>query len=515
MYSIVRALARAGLAQVRKFCELFLHFSKFFFMTLRTDCLFIFLLTVIWLSPTSCQVNRPEQKQGRRPPNIVFLLVDDMGWSDVGCFGNRFAETPAIDQLAARGMKFTDAYAACPVCSPTRASILTGKYPATLNITDWIPGRQHTKGPQPTDKLLPPDFRLELPLEEHTLAEILRKNGYATASIGKWHLGKAPFLPKNHGFDMSIASYHYGTPPGYFYPYHVNDGFSLPELRAGGREGEYLTDRLTTEAIQFIEANREKPFFLYLAHYAVHIPIQPRPDLLQKYRQKAGSDTAAFNPHYAAMTGSVDHSVGRITQALREKGLSENTVFIFMSDNGGLSVREGPHTPATSNAPLRKGKGHLYEGGIREPLIVAWPGRIKAGSECRVPVSSVDFYPTLLEIAGITAGTPPVDGKSFLPLLQGRQGEREAIFWHYPHYSNQGGKPGGAVRQGDYKLIEFYEDGRLELYNVREDIGETRDLAGEMPDKAAELHRRLQDWRRAVNARMPVPNPAYGQPARR
>jgi arylsulfatase A len=477
---------------------------------------FILIIASLTVLLLGCRQGKSTETQ-KRPPNIIFFLVDDMGWSDLGCFGSRFYQTPNIDRLAAAGMKFTDAYAACPVCSPTRASILTGKYPATLNITDWLPGRQNTKGPQTYEKLLPPAFTQALPLEEVTMAEALQEKGYVTASIGKWHLGKEPYLPPSHGFDTSIASYHYGTPPGYFYPYYVDDNFQLPELKANGREGEYLTDRLTKEAVNFIEANRQKPFFLYMSHYAVHIPMQAKEDLLNKYRQRADSMSGNIqnNPYYAAMVESVDQSVGRIMQALAEKGLAGNTIFIFMSDNGGLSAKEGPHTPATSNAPLREGKGHLYEGGIREPLIVHWPAAVKAGSVCRVPVSSVDFYPTLLEAAGISSGSVDTrDGRSFTNLLKGEKTGRGPIFWHYPHYSNQGGKPSGAVRQGDFKLIEFYEDNSLELYNVAEDISETRNLAEEMPEKTAQLHTLLKEWRKKVNAEMPIPNPGYIPPAK-
>jgi arylsulfatase A-like enzyme len=280
----------------------------------------------------------------------------------------------------------------------------------------------------------------------------------------------------------------------------------------GREDGDYLPDRLAEEAAKFIRDRRERPFFLYLSHYAVHIPLQAKKDYIAKYRGKAEPGQPQNNPIYAGMVQSIDDSVGRVMRTLEELGLADRTVVFFMSDNGGLSVREGPNTPATSNAPLRAGKGYLYEGGIREPWIVKWPGVVKPGTTCALPVTSIDFYPTILEMAGVK-GDPRhrVDGESIVPLLRQTGGlARDAIYWHYPHYSNQGGKPGGAVRQGDHKLIEFYEDGRLELHNLREDIGETKDLAAAMPQRAAELRRKLDDWRQGVGAQMPTPKPRPG-----
>jgi arylsulfatase A-like enzyme len=424
-----------------------------------------------------------------------------MGWKDLGCYGSAFHETPNCDKLAAQGMRFTNGYAACPVCSPTRASIMTGKYPARLRITDWLPGRPD----RPDQKLRRAQLRQFLPLEEKTIAAALKPLGYTSASIGKWHLGGKPYYPEKHGFDVNVGGTERGSPPTYFFPYK-NKAFSIPGLEEG-KEGEYLTDRLTTEAETFIEKNKDKPFFLYLAHHGVHIPLQAKKELIAKYQAKARPGQEQNNPVYAAMVESVDDSVGRIMKKLEEVKIADRTVVFFMSDNGGLSVKEGPHTPATSNAPLRAGKGYLYEGGIREPMIVKWPGTVRAGGVCEAPVSSVDFYPTILEMAGSKAD---VDGVSIVPLLkQSGELKREAIYWHYPHYSNQGGKPGGAVRKGDLKLIEFYEDGKLELYNLKEDLGEKNDLAAKMLDQAKELHQILKDWRKAVDAQMPTPNPDY------
>ncbi|OAI50240.1 hypothetical protein AYO44_17955, partial [Planctomycetaceae bacterium SCGC AG-212-F19] len=409
-------------------------------------------------------------------------------------------ETPHIDRLAASGMKFTNAYAACPVCSPTRASILTGRYPPRYNVTDWLPGRKDMS----SQKLLRPQIAQQLSLDEITIAKALKPAGYVSASIGKWHLGGPDFTPDKHGFDLNVGGTQTGSPPGGYFK------FKTPTMTARD-ENEYLTDRLTDEALGFIEKNKDRPFFLYLPHYTVHIPLQAKKDLIAKYEAKAKPGQPQHNPVYAAMIESLDESVGRLTKKLDELKIADRTVIFFFSDNGGLSVKEGAFTPATSNAPLRAGKGYLYEGGIREPCIVRWPGATKPGSVCDTPVISVDFFPTILEMAG--AKPPenrPIDGVSLTSLLKqaGDLKPRE-LYWHYPHYSNQGGKPSGAVRAGDWKLIEFYEDGKRELYNLKDDIGEQKDLAATMPDRAKELQQKLVEWRKAVNARMPTPNPDY------
>ncbi len=437
-------------------------------------------------------------------PNFIFILIDDLGWADLGCFGSTFYKTPNLDRLASLGMKFTNGYAACPVCSPTRASILTGKYPARLHLTDWLPGRPDL----PAQKLLRPQFLQQLALNEVTLAEALKAAGYVSASIGKWHLGGEGFLPQDQGFDVSVAGNQAGSPASFFFPYKSARG-SIPGLEEG-EAGEYLTDRLTGEALKFLERSRSRPFFLYLPHYAVHIPLAGKPELVDRYSREAKPGAAQNNAVYAAMIHSVDDSVGSILQKLDDLRIGDRTVVLFMSDNGGLSVKEGPNTPATSNAPLRDGKGYLYEGGIREPLIIRWPGVSKPGSVCDAPVSSIDFFPTLLDIAGVSAAASSVDGVSLVPLLkQSGKLRRSAIYWHYPHYSNQGGKPGAAIRQGDFKLIEFFEDSHVELYNLRTDIGERVNLASGMPKKTAELRHKLSTWRRSVDAQMMTPNPAW------
>lgn len=448
-----------------------------------------------------------------KKPNIIFILADDLGWRDLGCYGSTFHETPHLDRLAAQGIRFTEAYAACNVCSPTRASILTGKYPARLNLTDWLPGRAD----RPDQKLKRPLFLDHLPLEEVTIAEALKAGGYKTAFVGKWHLGGEKFFPEHQGFDLNIAGGNKGSPPSYFSPYKISN-------LVDGPPGEYLTDRLTEEAMNFIEGAKEQPFFLYLSHYAVHNPQQAKPQLVEKYKAKLEKMSAPPGPEaitdqgrqvrqiqnkpvYAAMIQSLDESVGRIMSKLAELKLESNTVLVFTSDNGGLSTAEG--TP-TSNVPLRMGKGWHYEGGVREPLLVKWPGVTAPGSLCREPMISTDYYPTFLEMAGL----PPrpqqhQDGLSLVPLLKGGAQAERPLFWHYPHYSNQGGGPGGAVRLGDFKLIEWFEDMRVELFNVRQDLGENNDLATTMPEKTAALRERLHAWRARVNAQMMTPNPDY------
>ena len=444
-----------------------------------------------------------------RKPNIVLVLIDDYGWADTGCYGSTYHRTPNIDALAARGMRFTDAYAAAPVCSPTRAALMTGKHPARLRITDWLPGR----GDMPAQKLARPIIQQVLPLAETTLAEALKQAGYATASIGKWHLGGKGFEPQRQGFDLNLTGDHTGTPLSYFAPYQ-RDGRFMPGLETAPA-GEYLPDRLADEAERFIEQNNDKPFFLYLPHYSVHIPMKAKAELIAKYRALPKPASGQNNPVYAAMIESMDDSIGRLTRKLEQLGLSDDTVFIFTADNGGLATPEGLDTPATTNAPLRAGKGYLYEGGIRVPLIVTWPKRIKAGSVNRTPVYSADLFATAVEIAGLK-NTTGVDALSLLPLLTGRGSfKRDALYWHYPHYSNQsinGGhldQPGAAIRQGDYKLIEFFQDNHVELYDLKRDLGEQNDLAKSRPQQSKQLRQKLAVWRQAVNAQIMTPNPNY------
>lgn len=460
---------------------------------------------------------------GKRKPNFVFFLIDDLGWKDVGVYGSSFYETPNIDRLADEGMRFTDAYAACPVCSPTRASILSGKHPARVGITDWIPGDD----PQ-NRQLLGPDDLHQLPLKEVTIAEAFKEAGYTTGFLGKWHLGGEGYHPEQQGFDLNKGGHWAGQPASYFYPYK-NDlkGWNVPDLE-GGEEGEYLTDRLTDESITFIRQNKNKPFLLYFSHYAVHTPIQSKPELMEKYRKKlkerepaegpdylregnSRSKQKQDNPAYAGMVQSVDESVGRIRQELEELKLSDHTIIIFMSDNGGLSTVPGRWELPTSVAPLRAGKGWLYEGGIREPMIIKWPGVTEPGSVCREPVTSMDFYPSMLAMAGLALRPKQhVDGLSLEPLLKQQGGlQREALYWHYPHYHGSGHIPSAAIRADRYKLIEWFEDGSLELYDLEKDIGEEHDLSQTMPEKTAELHGMMKKWREEVEAKMPEKNTGY------
>jgi arylsulfatase A len=497
-----------------------------------------------------------------RPPNIVLFLVDDLGWSDVGCFGSSFYETPNIDRLASEGVKFTSAYAACHVCSPTRASLLTGKYPARLQLSDWISGRKD----YPFQKLRNAPNLQQLPLEEITLAEALKRHGYATGHYGKWHLGEESFGPLHQGFDVQVPrNWYKGWPKVSFHAPFEMDGLDA-------EPGDYLTDRLTDEALNFIEANRGNPFFLYLSHFAVHDPIEGRADLVQKYREKQSKilrddrgpefilegnpdDSEPLsatqlsklieqpshrefrvlpqrtvkikqqqdNVEFAAMVEAMDQSLGRVIEKLEALDLAEDTIVIFFSDNGGMAAMNvgNPQRRAGrekiddffsgANLPLRGAKGWLYEGGIRVPCIIKWPGKSKPGGVSDEPIVSNDLYPTLLEMAGLPAlPEQTLDGVSLVPLLKGKPIEREAIYWHFPHYSNHGMQsPGGAIRVGEWKLLEYFENGTVQLFNLRDDIGEQHDLAASQPDRAEELRRKLHAWRTSVGATMMAPNADY------
>jgi arylsulfatase A-like enzyme len=424
-------------------------------------------------------------------------------------------------------MRFTDAYAACPVCSPTRASIMTGKYPARINLTDWLLGRYYWLKNNWKEKLIPPTISHQMELEEITIAETLKKANYTTGFLGKWHLGEdEKFWPEYQGFDINIGGFSKGHPPGYqnsfkggFFPPYNN-----PRLEDGPK-GEYLTDRITNESIKFLRENKDNPFFIYVSHYAVHNPQQAKKKDIEYFEKKLESfdlpNIPEFGneppkkvrqiqnqPVYAAMIKSVDESVGIIMDELEKMKLDKNTIIIFMSDNGGLSTSEGL---PTSNLPLRGGKGWLYEGGIREPMIIKWPGVTKPGSICDKPITSTDFYPTILEMAGLEQiPEQHIDGKSLVPLLK-QKGElkRDAIFWHYPHYSNQGDTPGAAIRMGKWKLIYRFEDESIQLFDLHSDISETTNLAESYPNKRNQLYRQLQQWLKDVDAKIPTLNREY------
>ncbi len=454
----------------------------------------------------------------KNQPNVLFILVDDLGWMDLGCQGSRSYQTPNIDRLAQSAVRFTDAYASSPVCSPTRASIMTGKYPARLNITDWIPGYD------PKDrKLLGPQDLNQLPLSETTIAEALKKEGYKTFFAGKWHIGSDGYFPEDQGFDINKGGHHNGFPPGGYYTPYKN-----PKLK-NGPKGEYLPDRLTDESIKFMKQNKGCPFFILQAFYTVHAPIQPCKRLLAENTKRVSSlelrgpssikernsmtklwqDNAA----YASMVQAMDENVGRLLNTLDKLKITDNTMVIFTSDNGGLSIKKTGFTP-TSNTPLRAGKGWCYEGGIRVPLIISMPGVSKPGSTCDLPVTSCDLYPTILELAGIEAmPRQHADGLSLASLLEGkRELERNAIYWHYPHYHRSTWTPGAAIRAGNWKLIEFYEEEKHELYNLRSDIGEKEDLTKKHPAKAKELLDLLHHWQKQLGAKSPTSNPNYTMP---
>ena len=410
-------------------------------------------------------------------PNIIFILADDLGVNDLACYGRKEHNTPNLDRLAHDGIRFTASYCAQSICSPSRAAILTGKAPARLRLTTYLPGRTNTA----SQKLLHPVINQQLPLRELTMAEWFKTNGYVTACIGKWHLGGKGFLPTDQGFDF----------------HHPGVATTRPGENEGGK-GEY---DLTGTAIGFIETNRARPFLLYLAHNSPHIPYSARKELVHRNRD-------AFEPAYAAVIESLDDCVGLLLRALDAYGLRTNTVVIFTSDNGGLHVPEGPHKRITDNSPFRAGKGFLYEGGLRVPLIVRWAGHVPGGRVVDTPVVNTSWFATLCELTGVT---PPsdLDAPSFAPLLFRKTTSPTRTFWHFPHYTNQGGRPGGAVRDGDWKFIVHYDTNKPELYNLASDISETRNLAAENPGRAREMHRWLSAWIESVNAQTNTPNTGF------
>lgn len=453
-----------------------------------------------------------------KKPNILFILLDDMGWKDLGCTGSTFYETPNIDRLAREGMIFPNAYASCPVCSPSRASYLTGKYPAKVGVTDWIDmkGDCHPL----KARLIDAPYLKHLPKGEKTLASCLNKEGYATWHVGKWHLGGEDFYPEHFGFEKNIGGCSWGHPhQGYFSPY------GIPTLQEGPR-GEYLTDRITDEAIRLIQLEDERPFFLSLCHYAVHTPIQAKEKDVERFRKKAialEKDVKVLVPGeamptnrntkvlrrmiqsdavYAAMIWNLDENIGRLMQALKESGKADDTIVIFTSDNGGLATAEGS---PTCNLPAREGKGWMYEGGTRVPLFIWYPKLVQANTCCRTAVTTPDFYPTLLELVGAPQ-TPGIDGVSLLPLLKGEAIQQRPVFWHYPHYGNQGGTPGASVVLGKYKLIEFYEDNRCELYDIDADFSEQNNIASQHPQVVEQLRELLHRWQREAGAKFPSVN---------
>lgn len=460
-----------------------------------------------------------------KKPNFLFIFIDDMGWKDLACTGSSFYETPNLDRMRGQGMKFENAYASCPVCSPSRASFLTGKYPARLGVTDWIDtaGNCHPL----RGRLIDAPYIKHMPEGEYTVAQALSEAGYHTWHVGKWHLGTREYYPEKFGFQRNIGGCSWGNPyQGYFAPYGI-------ETLEEGPEGEYLTDRLTEEALALLRSHRgeEAPFFMNLCYYAVHTPIQAKKEDIERFEKKKkrlGLDKKeeliegeAFrtidktgkrvtrrviqsDPVYAAMIWNLDWNIGRILEELEESGQAENTVVVFTSDNGGLATAEGS---PTCNAPAAEGKGWMYEGGLRVPLIVRYPALIRPESSCQTAVTTTDFYPTFLELAGVPVqrGCAP-DGRSMVPMLRGEKVQDRPIFWHYPHYGNQGGQPGAAVLLGRDKFIEFYEDRKEALYNLETDLGETDNLIEKDPEKAAKLRELLHQWQREAGALFPKEN---------
>lgn len=458
----------------------------------------------------SSMIHKPKTKW-----NFILFNVDDLGWTDLGCYGSQYYETPNIDRLATQGMRFTDGYAACAVCSPTRAAIMTGRYPARIGVTDWIhhlDREAHTaigSKQNPTKyvgganrRLLCPPNPYWMDLEEITIAEMLKTAGYVTCHIGKWHLGPMDWFPDKQGFDFNIGGCEIGQPPTYFDPYYQNARRSSIPTLPPRKQGEYLTDREADEAVSFIKKHQDSPFFLNMCFYTVHTPLQAKADLISKYEQK--TKTNHTNATYAAMIESLDQAVGQILAAVEELGLKDRTVILFTSDNGGLKDH------ATDNSPLRSGKGYPYEGGIRVPLIMSWPGVIKAGSTCQVPVTSVDYFPTICTAAGIELpASHKIDGVNLEPILkQAGNLQREALFWHFPHYRGEV-IPYSIIRKGQWKLIKRYEGPSFELYDLKNDLGETQDLARAMPDGVKALDAELSAWLKHTHAKIPKPNPSY------
>jgi len=442
-----------------------------------------------------------------KTPNVVVFLVDDLGYMDIGANNPKcFYETPNIDRLAETGMRFTNGYAANPVCSPTRYSLMTGRYPTRVRATNYFSGkRAGTFKPAPLND--------NMPLDEITVAQVLKTKGYATFFAGKWHLGGSEeYYPQNRGFDVNIGGHNRGGPytgKKYFAP------FNNPQM-ADKPGDKHLPDRLANETAAFIADNKDRPFFAYLSFYSVHTPLMGRPDLVAKYKTRAAAidgpefaeeeqvfgkrerQVRVLQKHavYAAMVEAMDEAVGKVLRQLDELGVADNTIVVFTSDNGGLSTSEGS---PTSNLPLRGGKGWIYEGGIREPWIVRYPGVTKPGTVSDEVICSIDLYPTVASAAGVDL-EHQIDGVDLLPALKGGTLPQRSLYWHYPHYSNQGGIPGGAIREGDYKLVERYEDGRVHLYNLKEDIGERNDLAAQQPQRVARMRARLHAWYKTVDA---------------
>ena len=483
----------------------------------------ILILLICFLFPCATSASSPSDTGSEQSPNVVVILVDDLGYMDIGANNqNCFYETPRIDSFAKTAMRFTDGYAANPVCSPTRFSLMTGRYPTRVGATNFFTGNR-------SGKFLPAPLHNKMPLDEITLAQLLKKKNYATFFAGKWHLGPSEeYFPQNRGFDVNQGGWTKGGPytgKKYFAP------FKNPQLKPESPDGEHLPARLARDTANFIKENADKPFLAYLSFYSVHTPLIGRPDLIKKYKAKAekvnGEEFAdeeqvigdkprkvrVLQKHavYGAMVEAMDEAVGTVLKQIEDSKITDNTIVIFTSDNGGLSTSEGS---PTSNVPLRGGKGWIYEGGIREPWIIRYPGSTKAGSVSEEPICSIDVFPTIAKATGLTLDHE-IDGVDLTAALKGETLDREALYWHYPHYSNQGGMPGGAIRMGDYKLLERYEDGRVHLYNLKDDLGEQNDLSQQDPERVESMRNKLHVWYKQVDAkflRQKKDGPAAWQP---
>ena len=473
----------------------------------------LFLATVAFVS---CQ--QKTENESNKKPNILFILADDFGYHDMSVMGSKFYETPNIDRIANEGMIFTDGYAACQVCSPSRASIMSGKFPARHGITDWIGAKtgEDWRKQGRHNQLLPPKYVHNLPHEYVTLPEAMKEAGYKTFFAGKWHLGSKGSWPEDHGFDINKGGWDVGSPRGGFFAPWEN-----PNLESGP-DGQNLSMRLAKETVNFMKENKDTTFFAYLSFYAVHAPIQTTEEKWAKYRAKAeelgiaetGFEMGHFlpirqvqdNPIYAGLVEAMDDAVGEVLKALDEMGLDDNTIVIFTSDNGGVAAGDAF---ATSNHPLRAGKGYQFEGGIREPYFIKMPG-MQGGQKNNTPVTGTDFYPTLLELAGADLRPEEhTDGVSLVPLLNGGTIDERPLIWHYPHYGNQGGEPSSIIRLGKWKLIHYYEDGREELYNLETDIEETTNLADKNPELATKMSEQLFEMLNEMGARYPEKDPEY------
>ena len=478
----------------------------------------LILLALCILFATCQPAEEPEEI---RRPNVVFILADDLGYHDLSCTGSKYYETPNIDRIAQRGIQFTQGYAACQVCSPSRASIMSGKFPARHGITDWIGAKTGTEWSDLDrhTKLLPPEYVHKLPQEYITMPEAFQEAGYTTFVSGKWHIGSKGSYPEDHGFDINVGGWEKGSPMGGFFAPHNN-----PKLEAK-EPGESLTLRLAEETVDFLKSHQDSSFFAFLSFYAVHAPLETTQEKWAKYRQKAqeqGVEDIGFvmerrlpirmvqdNPVYAGLVSTMDDAVGMVLDALEELGLDDNTIVVFTSDNGGVASGDAY---ATTNLPLRGGKGYQWEGGIREPYFITVPWMNTVEKQSNIPVSGVDFYPTLLDLAGLDLKpSEHTDGVSLLPLLQGDSIEERPLYWHYPHYGNQGGDPSSIIRFGDWKLIHYWEDGNRELYNLKDDPQEATNVIEQNPEVAERLGQQLEQFLQETQANTPEPDPEYNE----